>query len=70
MKQEIFIVYQEDPSDHPVIVGLFSNMKSAYECRSAGRKAGRTRWVEDYCVDDSYIPERDFSLVDYEEDEE
>lgn len=67
MKQEIFIVYQED-LDSDKIVGIFSNMKSAYECRMAGRKAGRTRWVEDYCVDDSYILERDFSLVDYEED--
>lgn len=63
----VYIVFQEYPSHHPIISGVFTNMQDAKACADAAKKVGVRRWIEITGVLTKYDAFDDYLLQEEEE---
>ena len=50
----IYVVFQHDLSDHPLVCGIYANKDASKECIAAAEKVGLHRWSEMHVIQTEY----------------
>ena len=64
----IYVVFQHDLSDHPLVCGIYANKDASKECIAAAEKVGLHRWSEMHVIQTEYDFDDDFFAQEEEED--